>query len=216
MTAWEILSRCLNYTYKVLVHNSLDKRLIDFLNILWSRIKLQVWDTAGQERFRTITTAYYRGAMGILLVYDVTSKKSFDNITNWLRNIEEHASEGVEKLLVGNKVGLLRFLPNLTSILEWFGGETSNFRRGRPTPRRPTFNRLHRGLGVIRGKCARGLHANCAACEDQARGEAGEQRPLHPKDQLRCDWRRPDCSEFTQCKIWQLLLNALKTYTFSL
>ena len=64
-----------------------------------------MWDTAGQERFRTITTAYYRGAMGILLVYDVTSKKSFDNITNWLRNIEEHASEGVEKLLVGNKVG---------------------------------------------------------------------------------------------------------------
>ena len=63
-----------------------------------------MWDTAGQERFRTITTAYYRGAMGILLVYDVTSKKSFDNITNWLRNIEEHASEGVEKLLVGNKV----------------------------------------------------------------------------------------------------------------
>ena len=66
-----------------------------------------MWDTAGQERFRTITTAYYRGAMGILLVYDVTSKKSFDNITNWLRNIEEHASEGVEKLLVGNKVRLL-------------------------------------------------------------------------------------------------------------
>jgi len=79
---------------------------IQTLEIDGKRIKLQVWDTAGQERFRTITTAYYRGAMGILLVYDVTSKKSFENITNWLRNIEEHASEGVEKLLVGNKSDL--------------------------------------------------------------------------------------------------------------
>uniref|UniRef100_A0A2K6T3Q0 small monomeric GTPase n=1 Tax=Saimiri boliviensis boliviensis TaxID=39432 RepID=A0A2K6T3Q0_SAIBB len=53
------------------------------------RIKLQIWDTAGQERFRTITTAYYRGAMGIMLVYDITNEKSFDNIRNWIRNIEE-------------------------------------------------------------------------------------------------------------------------------
>ncbi|KIH45486.1 Ras family protein, partial [Ancylostoma duodenale] len=50
-------------------------------------------DTAGQERFRTITTAYYRGAMGIMLVYDITNEKSFDNIKNWIRNIEEHASQ---------------------------------------------------------------------------------------------------------------------------
>merc|ERR1712116_1104 len=53
------------------------------------KIKLQIWDTAGQERFRTITTAYYRGAMGIMLVYDITNEKSFDNIKNWIRNIEE-------------------------------------------------------------------------------------------------------------------------------
>jgi GTPase SAR1 family protein len=46
-------------------------------------------DTAGQERFRTITTAYYRGAMGIMLVYDITNDKSFENIKNWIRNIEE-------------------------------------------------------------------------------------------------------------------------------
>uniref|UniRef100_A0A3Q0RJ83 small monomeric GTPase n=1 Tax=Amphilophus citrinellus TaxID=61819 RepID=A0A3Q0RJ83_AMPCI len=53
------------------------------------KIKLQIWDTAGQERFRTITTAYYRGAMGIMLVYDITNEKSFENIKNWIRNIEE-------------------------------------------------------------------------------------------------------------------------------
>lgn len=52
-------------------------------------IKLQIWDTAGQERFRTLTTAYYRGAMGILLLYDVTNLESFNHITYWLQNIEE-------------------------------------------------------------------------------------------------------------------------------
>eukprot|EP00276_Gloeochaete_wittrockiana_P005754 CAMPEP_0184660138 /NCGR_PEP_ID=MMETSP0308-20130426/32593_1 /TAXON_ID=38269 /ORGANISM="Gloeochaete witrockiana, Strain SAG 46.84" /LENGTH=214 /DNA_ID=CAMNT_0027100501 /DNA_START=107 /DNA_END=751 /DNA_ORIENTATION=+ len=67
------------------------------------KIKLQIWDTAGQERFRTITTAYYRGAMGILLVYDVTDEKSFSNIRNWIRNIEQHATESVSKMLIGNK-----------------------------------------------------------------------------------------------------------------
>uniref|UniRef100_A0A5S6QAG8 Ras-related protein Rab-8A n=1 Tax=Trichuris muris TaxID=70415 RepID=A0A5S6QAG8_TRIMR len=67
------------------------------------KIKLQIWDTAGQERFRTITTAYYRGAMGILLVYDITNEKSFENIKNWVRNIEEHASTDVEKIILGNK-----------------------------------------------------------------------------------------------------------------
>eukprot|EP01083_Nonionella_stella_P001537 4424_1 len=67
------------------------------------RIKLQIWDTAGQERFRTITTAYYRGAMGILLVYDVTDEQSFMNIRNWIRNIEQHAADTVNKVLIGNK-----------------------------------------------------------------------------------------------------------------
>lgn len=63
-------------------------------------------DTAGQERFRTITTAYYRGAMGIMLVYDITQDKSFENIKNWIRNIEENASADVEKMLLGNKCEL--------------------------------------------------------------------------------------------------------------
>ncbi|RZC77186.1 hypothetical protein C5167_001334 [Papaver somniferum] len=104
------------------------------------RIKLQIWDTAGQERFRTITTAYYRGAMGILLVYDVTDESSFNSIhlsfylsilfisfgfihsldsrtttnscmicldiKNWIKNIEQHASDNVNKILVGNKADM--------------------------------------------------------------------------------------------------------------
>ncbi|CAG0878639.1 unnamed protein product, partial [Darwinula stevensoni] len=67
------------------------------------KIKLQIWDTAGQERFHTITTSYYRGAMGIMLVYDISNPKSFDNIAKWLRNIDEHANEDVEKMILGNK-----------------------------------------------------------------------------------------------------------------
>ena len=58
----------------------------------FKQIFFQIWDTAGQERFHTITTSYYRGAMGIMLVYDITNAKSFDNIAKWLRNIQEHAN----------------------------------------------------------------------------------------------------------------------------
>lgn len=67
------------------------------------RAKFQVWDTAGQERFKTITTAYYRSAMGFLLVYDVCDEKSFEDIREWYSNIKEHARDNVEVILVGNK-----------------------------------------------------------------------------------------------------------------
>eukprot|EP01047_Picozoa_sp_COSAG01_P021116 COSAG01_NODE_1216_length_11192_cov_10.328678_6_plen_225_part_00 len=67
------------------------------------RAKLQIWDTAGQERFRTITQAYYRGAGGILLTYDVTSRASFESIRGWVRNIQQHAAGTVVRVLLGNK-----------------------------------------------------------------------------------------------------------------
>ncbi|KAA0152792.1 hypothetical protein FNF27_06561 [Cafeteria roenbergensis] len=65
-------------------------------------VKLQIWDTAGQERFKTITAAYYRGADGIILVYDVTNRESFDSIRKWVREVDRYASQHC-KLLVANK-----------------------------------------------------------------------------------------------------------------
>ncbi|KAH9258942.1 hypothetical protein BASA81_002562 [Batrachochytrium salamandrivorans] len=68
-----------------------------------SVVKLQIWDTAGQERFRTITVSYFRGAQGILLCYDVCDRGSFENIANWIAQIEQHADVNVIKVLIGNK-----------------------------------------------------------------------------------------------------------------
>mmetsp|Transcript_100652 Transcript_100652/g.252335 ORF Transcript_100652/g.252335 Transcript_100652/m.252335 type:complete len:205 (-) Transcript_100652:81-695(-) len=69
-------------------------------------VKLQIWDTAGQERFRTITSSYYRGAMGIIIVYDVTDKESFNHVVDWMKEIDKYASDQVNKLLIGNKSDL--------------------------------------------------------------------------------------------------------------
>ena len=70
------------------------------------KIKMQIWDTAGQERFKNIIASYYRGAHGILLIYDVTDKDSFKNLSNWLIEIEKNASKNVLKVLIGNKTDL--------------------------------------------------------------------------------------------------------------
>ena len=71
-----------------------------------SRLARSQWDTAGQERFRTITSSYYRGAQGIILVYDCTDPESFHNVKQWMGEIDRYACENVNKLLVGNKCDL--------------------------------------------------------------------------------------------------------------
>ncbi|KAG7237440.1 hypothetical protein INR49_032286, partial [Caranx melampygus] len=70
------------------------------------RIKLQIWDTAGQERYRTITTAYYRGAMGFLLMYDITNQDSFNAVQDWATQIKTYSWDNAQVILVGNKCDL--------------------------------------------------------------------------------------------------------------
>ncbi|KAI6018687.1 ras-domain-containing protein [Pisolithus microcarpus] len=68
------------------------------------RVKLSIWDTAGQERFRTITSSYYRGAQGIILVYDVANRETFDALPKWFTEIDTYVSSIVPKIIVGNKL----------------------------------------------------------------------------------------------------------------
>jgi Ras-related protein Rab-18 len=82
------------------------------------RVKATIWDTAGQERFRTLTSSYYRGAQGIILVYDVSRKETFESLPMWLQEVEQFAMGGgreVVKLLVGNKIDKPRAVSRATA-----------------------------------------------------------------------------------------------------
>uniref|UniRef100_A0A1D1XJW5 Ras-related protein RGP1 n=1 Tax=Anthurium amnicola TaxID=1678845 RepID=A0A1D1XJW5_9ARAE len=76
-------------------------------------VKAQIWDTAGQERYRAVTSAYYRGAVGAMLVYDMTKRQSFDHVARWLEELRGHADKNIVIMLVGNKsdLGTLRSVP---------------------------------------------------------------------------------------------------------
>ena len=69
-------------------------------------VKVQIWDTAGQERYRSITNAYYKGAKGSLLIYDITNKKSFENLEKWISDIKTNGDDNISIILVGNKSDL--------------------------------------------------------------------------------------------------------------
>eukprot|EP01080_Neovahlkampfia_damariscottae_P008484 gene8484-306_t len=76
------------------------------LKIQEKTVKAQIWDTAGQERYRAITSAYYRGAVGALLVYDITKKSTYDNCEKWLKELHDYAVPNIVIMLVGNKSDL--------------------------------------------------------------------------------------------------------------
>lgn len=69
-------------------------------------VKAQIWDTAGQERYRAVTSAYYRGAVGAMLVYDITKRQTFDHIPRWLEELRGHADKNIVIILIGNKSDL--------------------------------------------------------------------------------------------------------------
>jgi small GTP-binding protein len=77
------------------------------LQIADKKVQVQIWDTAGQERFRNITTGYYRGANGIAIVYDVTSKPSFDTVATWIKESNKSAPENALHVLIANKTDML-------------------------------------------------------------------------------------------------------------
>lgn len=79
---------------------------IKTIEIEGKTVKMQVWDTAGQERFRTITASYYRGSNGVIIVYDVTDRESFEHVDFWMKEVDRLASPDVCRLLVGNKTDL--------------------------------------------------------------------------------------------------------------
>ncbi|CAN6985527.1 unnamed protein product [Brassica oleracea var. botrytis] len=92
-------------------------------------VKAQIWDTAGQERYRAITSAYYRGAVGALLVYDVTRHVTFENVERWLKELRDHTDANIVIMLVGNKADLRHLRAISTEDAKGFGRERIHFSR---------------------------------------------------------------------------------------
>jgi small GTP-binding protein len=80
------------------------------------KLRFQIWDTAGQERFRTITPAYYTRAMGVVIVYDITDKVTFDHVEYWMGQLNEHGTDDVKRILVGNKCDLADSSPEQRKV----------------------------------------------------------------------------------------------------
>ncbi|WWC59389.1 uncharacterized protein I303_101944 [Kwoniella dejecticola CBS 10117] len=114
------------------------------------RVKVQCWDTAGTESFRSITSSYFRGAAGALLVYDVTRRESFDHVTSWLEDLRKYADENVSIILVANKIDLCSISPEPVPSIQYGHpfpapstplDTSSSSRSPSPTPPAPTTHR---------------------------------------------------------------------------
>jgi len=103
------------------------------------RISMRMWDTAGQEKFRAITSSYYRGAHGAMIVYDVTDRNSFANLGTWIAEVDKHAMKGVRKMIIGNKVDLS--FARTVSL-----GEAQKYARNQQTPYMETSAKTSDGI----------------------------------------------------------------------
>ncbi|KAK1425280.1 hypothetical protein QVD17_20630 [Tagetes erecta] len=81
-------------------------------------VKAQIWDTAGQERYRAVTSAYYRGALGAMLVYDITKRETFDHVARWVEELRDHTDNSIVIALIGNKADLehKRAVPSIDAV----------------------------------------------------------------------------------------------------
>jgi len=95
------------------------------INVDGKTVKAQIWDTAGQERYRAITSAYYRGAVGALLVYDISKSSTFQNVNRWLKELRDHADANIVIMLVGNKSDLKHLRAVTTEESKNFAAENT-------------------------------------------------------------------------------------------
>ena len=80
--------------------------MIKYIDFNGEKLKLQIWDTAGQERFKSITSSYYRGSDGVIIIFDISNRQSFINIKKWIQEIDKYTDNNLQKILIGNKFDL--------------------------------------------------------------------------------------------------------------
>merc|ERR1712198_153244 len=169
------------------------------VNISGKSIKLQIWDTAGQERFRSVTRSYYRGAAGALLVYDITSRETFNSLANWLTDARTLASPSIVILLVGNK-------KDLEDEREVTFLEASRFAQENDLIFLETSAKTGESVEEAFLKCSKTILAKIETGElDPERIGSGIQYGeslLRRTDQLSATRRAPDCAGLkNSCKI---------------
>ena len=131
------------------------------VDIARRRVKAQIWDTAGQERYRAVTSAYYRGALGAMLVYDVTRRHTFEHAARWVDELRAHADKSIVVMLIGNKADLAAA-----------GRPPSPRSRGSSSPRRPRS--AGRTSSAPSSGCSRRSTPTCPG------GRWGERRTRRP------------------------------------